>query len=162
MALLARAAPILLAAVMLLQTKPAGADVTAFIGANTSPANRQVRGASLGFSLLVVGVEFEYTDTTDDPAAKAPSLTVGSANLLLQPPSSILGVLPYVTAGGGVYSETLGARNDKGFTVNTGGGVKISLVGPLRVRVDYRVFKLESGALISPAHRVYVGLNLAF
>jgi len=30
------------------------------------------------------------------------------------------------------------------------------------LRVDYRVFKLGSGALYSPAHRVYVGLNLTF
>jgi hypothetical protein len=40
--------------------------------------------------------------------------------------------------------------------------VKISLVGPLALRVDYRVFKLGSGALYSPAHRIYAGLNLKF
>jgi hypothetical protein len=38
----------------------------------------------------------------------------------------------------------------------------VSLIGPLRVRVDYRVFKLGSGALQTPAHRFYVGLNLKF
>ena len=27
--------------------------------------------------------------------------------------------------------------------MNTGGGVKITLLGPLRVRVDYRVFTLR-------------------
>ena len=46
--------------------------------------------------------------------------------------------------------------------MNTGAGVRVSLVGPLRLRVDYRVFKLGSGALNSPAHRVYAGLNLSF
>ena len=56
----------------------------------------------------------------------------------------------------------LGARSDTGFAVNTGGGVKVSLAGPLRLRVDYRVFKLGSGALSSPAHRIYLGLNLKF
>jgi hypothetical protein len=40
--------------------------------------------------------------------------------------------------------------------------VKIALVGPLRLRVDYRVFNLGSGALNSPAHRIYTGLNLSF
>jgi hypothetical protein len=35
-------------------------------------------------------------------------------------------------------------------------------VGPLRLRVDYRAFKLGSGALYSPAHRGYAGLNLKF
>ncbi len=43
---------------------------------------------------------------------------------------------------------------------NTGGGVKVSLAGPIRLLVDYRVFKRGSGALNSPAHRFYAGLNL--
>ena len=146
---------------MAFSARPARADVTAFIGANTSPANRQVRGFAAGLSLLVVvGFEFEYSDTTDDPTAKAPSLKIGSGNLLLQTPSAIFGVQPYFTTGGGFYSETFGARNDSGFAPNTGGGVKISLAGPVRIRVDYRVFKLGSGALHSPAHRIYAGLNL--
>ena len=51
---------------------------------------------------------------------------------------------------------------DTSFLLNTGGGVKISLVGPLRLRVDYRVFKLGSDALYSPAHRIYLGVNLKF
>jgi hypothetical protein len=46
--------------------------------------------------------------------------------------------------------------------MNTGGGVKVALVGPVRLRLDYRVFKLAGGALNSPAHRVYAGLNLKF
>jgi hypothetical protein len=45
---------------------------------------------------------------------------------------------------------------------NTGGGVKISLLGPIRLRVDYRVMTLKNGALTSPAHRIYAGLNLKF
>ncbi len=141
---------------------PALADVTAFVGANTTPANRQVRGAAVGFGLLIIGFEFEYANTTDDPTAAAPSLTTGSGNVLLQPPSAFFGVQPYFTTGGGLYNETLGTHSDTGFALNTGGGVKISLAGPLRVRVDYRVFKVGSGALYSPAHRFYVGLNLKF
>jgi hypothetical protein len=35
-------------------------------------------------------------------------------------------------------------------------------MGPVRLRVDYRVFKLAGGALHSPAHRIYAGLNLKF
>ena len=141
---------------------PARADATLFIGANTSPANRQVRGFSLGMSLIVVGFEFEYTRTTEDPAAAAPGLKTGSGNLLLQTPTAIFGVQPYWTTGGGLYSETLGTHSDTGFAFNTGAGVKISLVGPLRARIDYRVFRLGSGALTSPAHRIYAGLNLKF
>ena len=45
---------------------------------------------------------------------------------------------------------------------NIGGGVKMDLAGPLRLRVDYRVFKQGGGALYSPAHRIYAGLNVKF
>jgi hypothetical protein len=141
---------------------PARADVTGFLGVNTTPANRQVGGLAAGLGLLIVGFEFEYTNTTEDTTASAPSLKVGSGNGLLQTPVAFHGFQPYVTTGVGFYSETLGARNDTGVAYNTGGGVKISLAGPLRLRVDYRVFTLGSGALHSPAHRVYVGLNLKF
>ena len=140
----------------------ARADITAFLGANMSPANRQVRGGSLGFGLLVVGFEIEYAKTTEDVKALAPSLTTGSGNLMLQTPIAFMGVQPYFTTGGTVYRETLGTHQDTSFGVNTGGGVRISLVGPVRLRVDYRVVKLGEGALASPAHRVYAGLNLKF
>src|SRR5712692_4741223 len=149
-------------AVSLVAATPARADITAFIGANTTPSNRQVRGGALGFGLLVVGFELEYAFTPDEPAASAPSLKTGMGNLVLQTPVAILGFQPYFTTGGGFYQEELGARSDTGFGVNTGGGVKVSLAGPIRLRVDYRVFKLGSGALNSPSHRVYAGLNLKF
>ena len=68
-------------AMMAVSVRPASADATAFIGANTSPANRQVRGFGIGMGLLiVVGLEFEYSNTTDDLAASAPSLKIGSGN----------------------------------------------------------------------------------
>ena len=139
---------------------PARADITGFLGANTTPANRQVRGLALGAGLLIVGIEFEYAFTPDDPSATAPSLKTGMGNVLLQTPGSFSGVQPYFTTGGGLYRERLGARVDTSFGVNIGGGVKVTLIGPLRLRVDYRVFKLGSGALYSPAHRVYIGLNV--
>jgi opacity protein-like surface antigen len=109
----------------------------------------------------VIGAELEFAFTPDDPQASAPSLTTGMGNLLLQTPT-ISGFQPYFTTGGGFYREELGAHSDSGFGLNTGGGVKISLAGPIRLRVDYRVFKLGSGALNSPAHRIYAGLNLKF
>ena len=149
-------------ALLALASPPARADVTAFIGANTTPANRQVRGAALGFGLLVVGVELEYSYTPDDPTATAPSLRTGMGNVVLQTPVAFMGFQPYFTTGGGVYQEKLGTHSDTSVGFNTGGGVKVSLAGPIRLRVDYRVFKLGSGALNSPAHRFYAGLNLKF
>ena len=44
--------------------------------------------------------------------------------------------------------------------MNTGGGVKFSLIGPLRVRADYRVFTLKGDPLHDVVHRIYVGANL--
>jgi opacity protein-like surface antigen len=143
-----------------LTSVPARADITAFLGANTTPANRQVRGASIGFGLLVVGGEFEYASTPDDLIAAAPSLKTGMANVLFQTPVAFMGFQPYVTTGIGVYQEELGTHSDTSVGFNTGGGVKVSLAGPFRLRVDYRIFKLGSGALNSPAHRFYAGLNL--
>jgi hypothetical protein len=141
---------------------PARADVTAFIGANMTPANRQVRGGAFGIGLLVVGFEAEYAFTPDDPRATAPSLQTGMGNVMLQSPVPFFGIQPYFTTGGGLYRETLGLHRSTGVGLNTGGGVKVNLVGPLRLRVDYRIFKLGSGALNSPAHRIYAGLNLKF
>jgi opacity protein-like surface antigen len=82
--------------------------------------------------------------------------------VLLQTPVDIFGFQPYITGGMGVARERLGAHVDTSFVPNTGGGVKVALAGPLRLRVDYRVFRLGGDALHSSAHRVYAGLNLRF
>ena len=159
-----RTLPIIAGVLVLLALSPAAAraDATAFIGANTTPSNRPVTGFAVGLGLLIVAFEFEYAATSDDVAALAPALKTGMGNVLLQTPFPIFGFQPYFTSGGGVYRETLSAHQETGVGTNVGGGVKMSLAGPLRLRVDYRVFKLGSGALNSPAHRVYAGLNLSF
>ena len=152
----------LICAMVLFAAAPVWADATVFVGANLTPTNRAVRGGALGAGLLIIGFEGEYAFTPDDPEAAAPSLVTGSGNVLLQTPFAVLGLQPYVTTGAGLYREKLGTHQDTSFALNTGGGVKVSLAGPLRLRVDYRVFKLGSGALSSPAHRIYLGLNLKF
>lgn len=155
--------PVLLAAVLLAATaSPVLADMTAFLGASTTPSNRQVRGGAVGSGLLVAGFEFEFASTTADVATGAPSLKIGSANGLVQTPVPIFGFQPYATAGAGLYRERVGTATQTGFAPNLGGGVKISLAGPLRLRVDYRVFRLGTGARFSPSHRIYAGLNLKF
>jgi opacity protein-like surface antigen len=143
-----------------LSSAPARADITAFIGANTTPANREVLGASVGIGLLAIGGELEYAYTPDDPSALAPSLKTAMANVLFQTPTAFMGFQPYFTIGTGIYQEELGTHSDTSVGFNTGGGVRVSLVGPIRLRLDYRIFKLGSGALYSPAHRFYAGLNL--
>lgn len=141
---------------------PARADFSAFLGATTTPTNRQVRGASVGTGLLLVAFEFEYSSTTEDLKTGAPSLRIGSGNGLLQTPVPIFGFQPYVTAGAGIYRERVGSSTHSGVAPNAGGGVKISLLGPLRLRLDYRRFRLGSDARYSPSSRFYAGLNLKF
>lgn len=147
-------------ALLCASTLPARADITGFIGANTTPESRGVKGVALGGGLLVVAFEFEYAATSGDASVNAPNLKTGMGNVLLQTPVMIHGFQPYFTVGGGMYRERLGAHTDTGFAQNTGFGVKVALAGPLRLRVDYRAFRLGSGALYSPAHRIYAGLNL--
>jgi len=149
-------------AVVAMTAAPARADATLFLGADTTPSNRPGKGFAAGMGLIIVAFEFEYATTSDDAAAAAPSLKTFMGDALLQTPIAIFGFQPYVTTGAGVYRETLGVHQDTSFATNVGGGVKVSLAGPLRLRVDYRVFKLGSGALYSPAHRFYAGLNLKF
>lgn len=141
---------------------PAFADLTAFVGVNATPSNRPVRGLAAGITLLVVGFEFEYADTAEDLLASAPSLGTGMVNLLVQTPFPVAGLQFYGTAGGGFYRERLGTQRETHVGINVGGGVKISLAGPLRLRVDYRVFTLRGGPLHANPHRVYAGVNLAF
>lgn len=157
-----RVALLMVALLLTVLTRPATADLTGFLGLNTSVDSRAVRGAALGTGLLVLGFEFEYAANDENPLKGAPALTTGMGNVLVQTPVEVLRMQPYFTAGGGLYRETLGARRDTSFGFNTGGGVKITLAGPLRVRLDYRVFRLGKDAIASPAHRVYAGLNLRF
>ena len=56
---------------------PVFTDVTGFIGANTTQANRTTRGFALGARLLVLGFEFEYANTPDDQQTEAPALRTG-------------------------------------------------------------------------------------
>jgi hypothetical protein len=141
---------------------PAAADATLFLGTNTTPENRKTQGFSVGAGLLLLGFEFEYASTSDDLESLAPALKTYAGNLLLQTPFTIFGIQPYFTTGGGAYHAELANFEKTGFGLNTGGGVKVNLIGPLRLRVDYRAFGLGDGALDSPAHRIYAGLNLKF
>src|SRR5215218_4718485 len=147
-----RASSLFVAVVLLLASaSSAYADFTAFIGRTTTPTGRTTRGLAIGTGLLVVGFEFEYANTSEDvdvlPGVvnTAPELKTYMFNGLLQTPIPIAGIQFYGTLGGGVYQEKLSIDplNDQtNFASDVGGGAKISVLGPLRVRVDYRVFSL--------------------
>jgi hypothetical protein len=144
---------------LLVSATPARADLTAFLGLSPTPENHLLRGFSGGVSLIVIGFEFEYAKLSEDDAEQLPGLQTYSGNVLVQTPTRMQ---LYATAGGGGYRETLGSRQETHVGVNIGGGAKIPLIGPLRVRVDYRVFQLRGAPLHSTYQRFYVGGNIAF
>src|SRR5262245_204811 len=153
---------LLAASIVLSAASPAMADATLFIGTTTTPENRAARGFAIGSGLLIVGFAFEYADSKEQVLDNTPSLRTGMGNILLQTPVPIHGFQPYFTTGGGVYREQLGTISETSFGVNTGGGVKISLFGPIRARADYRVFSLRGDPLYSTVHRLYAGVNVKF
>jgi opacity protein-like surface antigen len=146
---------------LLLTPAPAAADLTAFLGANLTPSSRPVRGVAGGAGLLIVGFELEYADTAEDVEQNAPRLRTFMGNGLVQT-LPLGGIQFYGTMGGGVYRESLGAASDTNFGINAGGGAKISLLGPIRLRLDYRVFTLRGTPRHSKPQRFYAGLNLKF
>jgi hypothetical protein len=151
----------LLLLLLLLFPSPAAADLTAFLGVNPTPERRPVTGISAGAGLLIVGFEVEYANTTEDEVLGAPGLTTFMVNGLLQ--TLPLGrVQFYGTAGAGAYRERLGASTETHVGINVGGGAKIGLIGPLRVRLDYRVFTLQGEPRHANPQRFYAGLNLSF
>jgi hypothetical protein len=139
----------------------AHADATIFVARNSAGDDRaSVWGFSFGVSLLIVGFEFEYANAAEDAATARPSLRTTSGNVSVQ--TIGLPVQLYLTTGAGLYRERLATDQETAFALNNGGGVKIPLAGPLRARVDYRVFTLTGNPRHTNVQRIYAGLNLAF
>ena len=161
-------ASILLAAGALLVTAaPARADLTGFIGTTTTPTARTAGGFSAGTGFVIVAFEFEYSATKEDLSSAdiAPALKTYMFNGLLQTPVPIARTQFYGTAGVGAYHETLSTQplnNQTNIGTNIGGGAKITLAGPLRLRLDYRIFTLHGNARHTPVQRLYAGINLKF
>lgn len=154
--------PLAALALLLLLLTPAAAraDATAFVGFTPTDSSRLARGFAVGFGLLIVGFEFEYSKISEDLPMLAPSVTTAMGNALLQTPTSKVQL--YGTLGAGGYRERLGDASETNFGTNLGGGVKVRLAGPLRVRFDYRIFNLQGSPRQSTYQRLYAGVNLAF
>jgi|SRR6187549_1865741 len=148
-------------ALVALTPSAARADATLFLGSNSANDERTVaRGFAFGVSLVIIGFEFEYSGSSADETRAVPSLKTTSGNILLQTPTA--GVQLYFTTGAGFYRENLGNDQATDLLLNTGGGAKIHIAGPLRARLDYRIFNLKGTPRDSTVQRMYAGLNLAF
>ena len=140
----------------------ARADATAFLGRNSAGDNRALtRGFAFGVSLLVIGFEFEYANSSEDQTEQRPSLRTTSGNVFVQT-FGLPGFQLYATTGTGIYRERLGSDQETAALLNNGGGIKINVAGPIRARIDYRVFSLKGHPRHSTVQRLYAGLNLAF
>lgn len=141
---------------------PARADITAFLGLSPTPQRHAVKGFAAGLGLLIVGFEFEFSDLSEDTIDSLPGLKTYAGNVLVQTPIEVAGTQFYATVGAQGYRETLGAAQETHVGTNVGGGAKIKLLGPIRVRLDYRIFKLQGSPMHSVYQRFYVGGNLKF
>lgn len=139
---------------------PAFADITAFLGLTTSPKSRAARGFSVGLNLLVVGFEFEYSKTVEDVESLSPGLTTSMFNGVVITPTGNTQL--YLTAGGGLFRERVGTETETSFGTNFGAGLKMGLAGPLRLRLDYRVFDLRGTPRFKNPQRFYAGINIPF
>lgn len=139
----------------------ASADITAFLGLGNKPATRTAKGLSLGLTLLVVGFEAEVSEISADAGDGAPRVRTGMVNALVQTPTS--GAQLYGTVGVGVFRETFtNGPQETNTGANIGGGVKMKFFGPLRLRLDYRLFKFRGDAVYKTVHRFYAGVNAGF
>jgi opacity protein-like surface antigen len=139
------------------------ADITAFFGVGHRPDTRTVKGAAFGLTLISVGFEVEYSDFSekDEADATAPRLRTGMVNAIVQTPTS--GAQLYATAGIGLYRENFRADFQETSTaINIGAGLKMGLLGPLKLRVDYRLFSLRGEPIEKTVHRIYAGLSASF
>jgi Outer membrane protein beta-barrel domain len=139
---------------------PARADITAFLGMSPTPERHFGKGISVGAGFLIVGFEVEYAGLSEDANEQLPGLKTYSGNVLAQTPTD--SVQLYGTVGVQGFRETLGTAQETHIGTNIGGGVKIRLIGPVRVRLDYRVFKLQGSPIHSVYQRFYAGANLKF
>jgi opacity protein-like surface antigen len=151
---------ILAVGMVLVASAPARADATLFFGSTTTPSSRLTRGFAAGVSLLIVGFEFEYANTGEQLAPVAPSLRTSMGNAYVQMPFGT--VQFYALLGGGVYRERSGSEQETSTATAIGGGAKVGLAGPLKLRLDYRLFNLRGKPRYTQVHRVYAGLNLTF
>jgi hypothetical protein len=148
-------------AALIVRPAPAAADLTGFLGLATTPTNRNTRGIAVGVSLVVVGFEFEYGKIVEDELQGAPEVTTGMGNIMVMSPSSRFQL--YGTTGGGYYREQFRDFAHSGFGTNLGGGLKITLAGPLRLRLDYRVLSLNTNTpILRKVHRFYTGVSVSF
>jgi hypothetical protein len=164
--LLSRAA--WLVALVLMNPVSARADATVLVGLTSVDALRPSYGFSFGYRPSAVGFEIEYLSTTPGDYSAGGIF----ASLIVQP-VTISKVQIFAVGGVGVWGEGFAGGKRTGVlnAGNVGGGVLVPLAGPLRLRLDYRLFLLgevakEEVGAIAPGtkhpQRIAAGIHFAF
>ncbi len=155
-------------ALVLMTPLSARADATVLVGLTSVDALRPSYGFSFGYRPSAVGFEIEYLSTTPG------DYTAGGifASLIVQP-VTISNVQIFAIGGLGVWGEGFAGGKRTGVLTagNVGGGVLVPLAGPVRLRLDYRLFlpgevsKEEVGAIAPRTkhpQRIAAGIHFAF
>ena len=124
------------------QLPPFQPDGTVFVGV-TMPTARPVLGAAFGGGGSIVRFEVEYAGTRGTSPTRASVDTIGVSLMVQSRPIDRFQF--YGIGGFGLYGETFeggGGGSGEILARNIGGGAKIGLACPLRLRLDYRVFLL--------------------
>lgn len=161
-----------LVVLMLMNPVSARGDATVLVGLTYVDALRPSYGFSFGYRPSVVGFEIEYLGTFGQTTPGDYSAGGIFASVIVQP-VTISHVQIFAVGGFGAWGEGFAGGKRTGVlnAGNVGGGVLVGLAGPLKLRLDYRLFLLgevaeaEVGA-IAPSRkhpqRIAAGLHFAF
>lgn len=126
------------------------------------PEGRFGTGLAVSLPLLteIISLEGEYSRSSEQETS--PSLTLWSGNVLLVSPVPFAGFRPYVAAGFGYYRQRLETAEESAFATSQGFGTFLGFGGPLHLRFDYRLIRLQGEPLQEDQKRFYGGLSLRF
>ena len=159
----------LLVSAFVISAAPAHADATVFAGAMSAGSTRPMVGFAYGYCPSVIGFEVEVAHT---PGSAPNRLVVagGNINVVVQSRDRGRGLQVYGIGGLGLYGEE-SVQGSSGETSarSIGGGAKMPLYGPVKLRLDYRTFLVGDAPDASPGfvlhkyrQRVSAGLTVAF
>jgi hypothetical protein len=154
---------------VLMNPLSARADATVLWGLMSVDALRPSFGFSFGHRPSAVGFEIEYLSTLGQTTPGDYSAGGAFASLIVQA-VTISNVQIFAVGGVGIWAEGFaGKRTGVLNAGNVGGGVLVALAGPLRLRLDYRLFllgKVEEEGGIAPSRkhpqRIAAGLYFDF
>lgn len=106
---------------------------------------------AVGFAWRLGGprgsLEVEYAGTLGRKSGTAPRAASATLNLLIRTPLQVRRAHMYAIAGIGLYGESSGESGSGELSpVVLGVGTKLSLSGPVALRIDYRVFVVRREA----------------